>query len=371
MRIYFKRFCASLAGCHLSKSSKEKSYFLIPRHRRFSKKGNRDSLFMLLPVILFSLALEASCQKTIYGRDDRMDVCESPDEDELFKDIARNSIAAVMVERSLVLSNGRYDTALSRRSTLGQQRHLCSDQRFVDQPVAASCSATLVAPDRVVTAGHCITATNCPSKRFVFNFLYDNFDNNVCVMPSVTPDDVYSCRYVDRIETSTVDWAVVHLDRPVVGRVPVLVERNRVALHARQNLTVIGFGSGIPAKIDRGGRVIDPRSNTLDYFTASTDTFGGNSGSGVFDDSGKMVGILVRGQRDYAVTSAGCSVVNVQRCSDEYCTGLQDAEELTYAWRAMAGMPDCNTDTDCPLATVICIPTSIRVVCYWFLGPWR
>ncbi len=41
-----------------------------------------------------------------------------------------------------------------------------------------------------------------------------------------------------------------------------------------ERVTVIGFGSGIPAKVDQGGFVIDPRDSIQDYFVASTDTFG-------------------------------------------------------------------------------------------------
>ena len=47
----------------------------------------------------------------------------------------------------------------------------------------------------------------------------------------------------------------------------------------------MGFPSGI-AKIEDGGIVRSRRASTLDYFTADTDTFGGNSGSGVFNDNG-------------------------------------------------------------------------------------
>ncbi|GMU06703.1 hypothetical protein ASNO1_29560 [Corallococcus caeni] len=75
------------------------------------------------------------------------------------------------------------------------------------------------------------------------------------------------------------------------------------------NVTVIGSGSGIPFKIDSGGAVRDARSGTLDDFVATTDTFGGNSGSGVYENSGYTVaGILVRGETDYKA-SGSCNVV--------------------------------------------------------------
>ncbi len=66
---------------------------------------------------------------------------------------------------------------------------------------------------------------------------------------------------------------------------------------------------------------------------------GGNSGSGAFDDSGQLIGILVRGQRDYVYRS-GCYTVNtIASSSDVSCESNDGAEELTYAFRALAAAP--------------------------------
>ena len=52
------------------------------------------------------------------------------------------------------------------------------------------------------------------------------------------------------------------------------IETQAVPVTDGQSVVVIGMGSGIPAKIDLGGVVQDPRSESMDFFTASTDTFG-------------------------------------------------------------------------------------------------
>ena len=60
-----------------------------------------------------------------------------------------------------------------------------------------------------------------------------------------------------------------------------------------------------------------------DYFVANTDTFGGNSGSGVFDLSTlQQVGILVRGETDY-VASGSCNIVN--HCPSDGCAEFRRA----------------------------------------------
>jgi hypothetical protein len=73
------------------------------------------------------------------------------------------------------------------------------------------------------------------------------------------------------------DYAVVHLDRPVVGRTPIPVQTEPRPMNLFQNLTVVGYGSGIPAKVDMGGIVVNPREESMDYFLATSDTFGESS----------------------------------------------------------------------------------------------
>jgi hypothetical protein len=107
------------------------------------------------------------------------------------------------------------------------------------------------------------------------------------------------------------------------------VHKGNTALSTAQNVAVIGCGSGVPFKIDSGGSVRDPRASTLYFFVATTDTFGGNSGSGVYVTSDYSVaGILVRGAEDY-VENGSCTVVN--RCGETECGG----EEITYVYPAI------------------------------------
>jgi hypothetical protein len=58
------------------------------------------------------------------------------------------------------------------------------------------------------------------------------------------------------------------------------------------------------------------------FFKADLDTFGGNSGSGVFDQgTKKLIGVLVRGDTDYEKDPSGkCTIAHVcPRYSD--CRG--------------------------------------------------
>lgn len=298
--------------------------------------------------------METVDREVVYGEDDRLDWYAV--EDEVLRERVANSIVALIHPNTLDESDPN-DIRINSES-LGQRRGLCRDERFRDQPAAASCSGTLIDDDLVLTAGHCLTSQNtCNSRRFVFNYRMESEEERALI----TADDVYRCqRILHTVDANGIDWAIAQLDRPVVApRAPASVRRLDDPMPNGAELTLIGFPSGIPVKIDAGGNVVDPRGDSLDYFEATVDAFGGNSGSGVFDADGAVAGILVRGEQDYT-TRDGCTIVNVL---DEDRT---NAEDVTYASRAierlcshgyeserLCGGPDrglcyrCEEDGDC------------------------
>ncbi|WP_233595939.1 MULTISPECIES: serine protease [Corallococcus] len=262
-------------------------------------------------------------QPVVYGTDNRTDVYAHANA--TLRARAQQSTVALMNPSDFNATNPNNVTF--NASTLRSAYNLCTSERFLDDLTPAFCSGTLIDDDLVLTAGHCITsASACSSTRFVFNF----YRTAAGTMQTVTTADIFSCQAIVARQQATVggrnlDFAIVRLDRPATPRfTPAPIRAGNAALAVATNVTVIGSGSGIPFKIDSGGAVRDARSGTLDYFVATTDTFGGNSGSGVYENSGYTVaGILVRGETDYK-TNGSCSVVNT--CTETGCRG----EDITY-----------------------------------------
>ena len=302
----------------------------------FAKPPSLRSLSLLLAAAV-PLAGGAGCSSprepatsgkgapVVYGNDDRQDVYAYSDQ--AWAAQAAN-FAAAMIPLSEIDQTDPTNVVLSAQ-TLQEFENLCPGERFPDQITAAYCSSTLIAPDIVLTAGHCIQASSCSQNAFVFDY----YMTDASTLHTITADDVYPCQEVlaRQQDNAGSDFSVVKLDRPVVGRTPAPVQLSPVVETNGSPLVINGYPTGLPLKIDNGGQVRDQRDATLDYFVANLDTFGGNSGSGVFDQgTGLLTGILVRGEQDYVFDSANnCNRVNV--CPSDGCRG----EDSTYAFRAI------------------------------------
>lgn len=238
----------------------------------------------------------------VYGADDRRDLYQVTD-----TNLLRLTASTVALVKSTTLTAQSGGFSLAGKN-YGDEYGLCANEPFREQNLSAFCSGSLVGPDLILTAGHCVrTVADCGTTSFVFGF--------AVTAPGVqardfATNDVYRCaQIVARDERGNgADYALIKLDRPVIGRDPLKIRRQgEVAIG--QGLVVIGHPSGLPVKIAGGGSVRSTASP--DFIVANLDTYGGNSGSAVFNaDTGEIEGILVRGDTDFQrVGSCVASVV--------------------------------------------------------------
>jgi len=303
-------------------------------HRRFEERSSTsqtrglspsdpDSPFAAFDDVTLLMAARSQA-RGIYGVDDRQDWYQISDEG--VRQLARASAALF---KATDTRSSQSSIVLKSRS-LREAYRLCTGEQYATQPAAAFCSGTLVGPDMVLTAGHCVNEVSWNADippvskvRFIFGYRMENSNANPTAF---SPAQVFAGTKVLGGELSkTRDWALVRLSRPVPSNIAKPVTAwSKGPVAVGQRVFVIGYPSGTPLKYAPGAEVRDP--SNPDYFVANLDTFGGNSGSGVFDqETHKLIGILVRGDTDYVTdTAANCRRVNI--CPNTGCNG----EDVTH-----------------------------------------
>lgn len=243
-------------------------------------------LFLLFPCVGFTFVM-----KGVFGTDDRVETHDYHSRS--IQKLAR-SVAVQMDEIDLEENGRRYDLW---QLTLADKVEVCQDERFSEQLAIGQCSGFLIAPDLIVTAGHCVNKeSKCKKRKWVFDYTTKVLNKN----KGIKKKNVYGCEKVIKSAFDferNIDFAIVKLDRQVQGRKP-LKYRTRGSINIGEDVLTIGYPSGIPQKVSGNATVM--KSTNINIFKTDLDTFIGNSGSPVFNTrTNEVEGIVVRGGKDY------------------------------------------------------------------------
>lgn len=260
-------------------------------------------------IVLFSLGLTAqnntpveleypfaepgtNVSRGVFGEDDRKEIKDA----EGFQEFARAT--AVMVNKDNIYNDEFYSWSLREKiqNKYGKDIPIAADTKFLDQPAIGSCTGFLIAPDILVTAGHCINSMEDANK-FVWVFDYtseSNFIENRRL--NFKDEDIYEVEsIITSILDDTDDYAVLKLTRKS-ERAPYRFRTSGAVLNGGA-INTIGCPKGLPLKFSTNATVVD--TSPKQWFKSDIDSFPGNSGGPVFDQNGFIEGILVRGAVTY------------------------------------------------------------------------
>jgi V8-like Glu-specific endopeptidase len=230
----------------------------------------------------------------VFGDDDRKEVKDA----EGFKEFARAT--AVMIAKESIYDNEFYSWSLRERL----QRQFGTNKfdenvKFLDQPAIGSCTGFLIAPNILVTAGHCINSMEDANK-YVWVFDYTSESDFIDGRRlKFNAQNIYEVESIiaSKLDNETDDdYALLRLSNKS-NRAPYRFRTSGTVLE-NGAINTIGSPTGLPLKFSTNAVVVN--NSPEKWFKSDIDAFPGNSGGPVFDQNGFIEGILVRGAVEYS-----------------------------------------------------------------------
>lgn len=271
---------------------KVKDFYDSPASQSSNKALSHFSTRDLVKILMLKIR-ELNNHRGIWGRDSRMDYYEIRDEQ-----IKKNTGCVAAICKKNDLSDNGQGFSTLRVKNYGKSFNLCRIEPFRHQPIAAGrlCTGFLVKEDVIATAGHCAKEKNIADLRFVFGYRMSDSSTPVIQVPNKNIYKGIDIIGRDYDHNKRSDWALVKLDRDVVGQLAAKLSGKEIS--PEKPVYIIGYPVGLPLKYSPGATVSDI---TKTCFSADLNVYCGSSGSPVFDsETHEVIGIVVRGDnRDF------------------------------------------------------------------------
>ncbi len=302
-------------------------------------------MLQFLLYILFSIHSYAA----IYGVDQRSDISKLPSRWQKTAQAVALSLPTLYLEE---FDEDHYTHIEKDDRAYGEALGLCKGEKFFDQKSFGHCSAFLIHPKILVTAGHCFLPTgevenfkHSYCENFSFWLGYNDTLSSIPQLGELIPKkNVVHCKNVIYAtnnqemepEKGPVDFAIFELEEEVTHITPLRLAKRQ--LRKGEMITTIGHPHGLPAKQSGLTPVLDVFSTTL---SANMDTLAGNSGGPAFNMNNEVVGILITGHQHDTYRPNGLSCDRINRCNQKgsRCNRGSELENSNLLLRNEVWMP--------------------------------
>lgn len=206
----------------------------------------------------------------------------------------------------------------------------CSEEKFLEQNLFSYCSGTLIAKNKILTAGHCVRSLkDCNDIRIAFDY-FENAD-----IPRIQSGQMLKCKKIlawskPVSQVQLVDYAVIELEQDVLDRQPILMSPQFQKTELQDRIYSVGHPLGLPMKLVQGyfnsaDKKADQSAPRSSYRPAHMNSHPGLSGSGVYNENLELSGILVRGE------------ANIER--DGLCSRMRTCDTQDCPWVHIQKLP--------------------------------
>lgn len=179
------------------------------------------------------------------------------------------------------------DEFILKKSGIKKSYRLCDGEKLVHRWSTFFCSGAFVAPNKILTAAHCVENLSCKDFYLIREGTRSRLANRLPI------ENLFTCKEITKIKFR--DLAVITTHQEYDG--PITPVTTEFKAQAPEKIFMLGHPLGMPLHKSEG--VIFKQSSPGTCYADIT-SFEGNSGSAVYSQrTGQMIGVFVEGEKDF------------------------------------------------------------------------